>query len=282
MSKIFTDNELKSYTFIIFGTLLIALSVVLFFIPNQLTTGGTPGIAILLHHLTNLSISTLVIAINVPLLFWGVKFIGKKFAIKTIATIILMSIFIDLLTLFFHGFVVTNDIFLASIFGGLIIGFGVGLIIKGNSSAGGSTIIARIAHQKMQIKPAKVMLFIDMTIIILSIYVFKDIEKALWSITSIYVTSRAIDLILTGTLTTKVIHITTDKPVELSRAIYDNLEEKGSILSGAGFRNEEQKTILFLVVDVKKISRLKEIIEQTDKDAFMLVMEASEMLGRGH
>lgn len=282
MSKIFAPNELKSYFFILLGTVLLALSVVLFFIPNQLTTGGTPGVAILLHHLTDFSISSLVIAINVPLLLWGIKFIGRQFAVKTIVTLILMSLFIDFFTHFFEGLVITHNIFLASIFGGLIIGFGVGLIIKGNSSAGGSTIIARVAHEKMQIKPAKVMLFIDMIIILLSIYVFKDIEKALWSITSIYATSRAVDIVLTGTLTTKVIHITTDKAAELSHAIYENLEEKGTIISGSGFKNTEQKKILFLVVDVKKISLLKEIIEQTDENAFMLVMEASEMLGRGH
>lgn len=87
---------------------------------------------------------------------------------------------------------------------------------------------------------------------------------------------------LTGTLTTKIIHITTDKAAQLSQAIYENLEEKGTILTGTGLKNNEDKTILFLVIDVKKIPLLKEIIEHTDDQAFMLVMEASEMLGRGH
>ncbi|MEL0629551.1 YitT family protein [Psychromonas aquatilis] len=282
MLSIFNANELKNYFLILLGTLLLALSVVLFFIPNQLTTGGTPGMAILLHHLTGFTMSSMVMAINIPLLLWGTKFIGKQFAIKTIITLLLMSFFIDFFTQIFQDTVLTHNIFLASIFGGITIGFGVGLIIKGNSSAGGSTIIAKIAHKKMQIKPAKSMLIIDFIIIVLSIYVFKDIEKALWSITSIYATSKAIDVILTGTLTTKVIHITTDKAEQLSVAIQDNLNKKGTILSGTGFKDKEHKTILFLVLDIKKIPRLKEIIEQTDKNAFLLVMEASEVLGRGH
>ena len=282
MSKIFTPNELKDYFFILFGTALLALAVVLFFIPNHFTTGGTPGMAILLHHLSGFSISSMVVAINVPLLIWGTKFIGKKFAIKTIVTLFLMSLFIDFFTRIFSGVVMTHNIFLASIFGGIIIGLGVGLIIKGNSSAGGSTIIARIAHEKLRIKPAKIILLVDIVIVVSSIYVFKDIEKALWSIVSIYATSKAIDTVLTGTLTTKIIHITTDKAAQLSQAIYENLEEKGTILTGTGLKNNEDKTILFLVIDVKKIPLLKEIIEHTDDQAFMLVMEASEMLGRGH
>lgn len=282
MAKIFTSNELKDYLYILFGTLFLALSVVLFFIPNHFTTGGTPGMAILLHHLTGLSISTLVITVNAPLLIWGTKFIGKKFALKTVITLILMSVFIKLFTHIFHSTTITQNIFLAAIFGGMIIGFGVGLIIKGNSSAGGSTIIARILFEKLRIKPAKVILLIDIIIVVCSIYIFKDVEKALWSILSIYATSKAIDTVLTGTLTTKVIHITTDKATELSQAIYENLEEKGTVLTGSGLKNNENKTILFLVMDVKKITLLKEIIEQTDEQAFMLVMEASEMLGRGH
>jgi len=282
MPKIFTSNTLKDYLFLISGSLIIALSVVLFFIPNNFTTGGTPGIAILLHHLTGLSISTLVIVINAPLLIWGTKYIGKAFAIKTIITLLCMSIFIKLFGTTFVGIAATHNILLAAIFGGIFIGIGVGLIIKGNSSAGGSTIIAIVAKKKSNIKPANVILMIDMVIIICSIYIFKDIEKALWSIISIYATSKAIDVILTGTLTTKIIHITTDKAAQLSEAIFDNLEEKGTILTGSGLKNNNEKTVIFLVMDIKKIPRLKEIIQQTDDQAFLLVMEASEILGRGH
>ncbi len=282
MSKILTSNELKNSFFILLGTLFISLSVVLFFLPNNFTTGGTPGMAILLHHLSGFSIGSMIIAINVPLLIWGTKYLGKIFAIKTIITIVLISFFIDLFTQIFSSIIITENIFLASIFGGVIIGFGVGLIIKGNSSAGGSTIIARIISSNSHIKPAQIILFIDVIIVICSIYVFKDIEKALWSIISIYATSKSIDIVLTGTLSTKVIHIATNKVDELSLAITNHLGEEGTILNGSTIKTKEDKTLIFIVVDIKKIARLKEIIQQTDEDAFMIVMEASEMLGRGH
>ena len=282
MSKIFTTNELKNNFFIVFGTILIALSVVLFFVPNNFTTGGTPGMALLISKLTGFSIGSMVIAINIPLLIWGYKYLGKKFAIKTIFTIVLSSILIDFFALTLKGFVLTNNILLASVFGGLIIGFGVGLIIKGNASAGGSTIIARIVAANSHIKPAQVILFIDVIIVLCSIYVFRDLEKALWSIMSIYVTAKAIDVVLTGTLSTKVIHIATNKAEELGEAIASNLNEQGTIINASGLYKHEEKTLIFIVIDVKKLALLREIISQTDEDAFMIVMEASEMLGRGH
>lgn len=282
MSKLFTSNELNNSLFILLGALLISLSVVLFFLPNNFTTGGTPGLAILLHHLSGFSIGSMIIAINVPLLIWGTKYLGKKFAIKTIITILLISFFIDLFTEVFSSIIITENILLASIFGGLTVGFGVGFIIKGNSSAGGSTIIARIVSSKSHIKPAQVIFLIDILIVFASIYVFNDIEKALWSIMSIYVTSKAIDIVLTGTLSTKVIHIATNKVDELSLAITNYLGEEGTILKGSALTTKENKTLIFIVVDIKKIALLKEVIQQTDEDAFMIVMEASEMLGRGH
>jgi uncharacterized membrane-anchored protein YitT (DUF2179 family) len=282
MSKTLIPNEIKDYILIIFGSLFIALSIVLFFIPNNFTTGGTPGMAILLHNLTGFSVSLMVIAINTPLLILGTKYLGSKFALKTVITIVLMSLFINFFTHKFTDIAITHNILLASVFGGALIGLGVGLIIKGNASAGGSTIIARVLYKTAHIKPAKVMLVIDIIIVTCSIYIFQDIEKALWSIISIYATSKFIDMVLTGTQTTKVIHITTNKPTELSFAISNKLADHGTVLTGTGIKNNENKTVLFMVADVKKIASLKEIIEQTDEDAFMLVMEASEILGRGH
>ena len=282
MSKIFTTSEVKNYFYVIFGVLLIAISVVIFFVPNNFTTGGTPGAALLLHKLTGFSIGSMVIVINIPLLIWGYKYLGKRFAIRTIVAIILISLFIDLFSKYLHFPDLISNILLASVFGGLVIGLGVGLIIKGNASAGGSTIVARIVSANSHIKPAQVILIIDVVIVLSSIYVFKDLEKALWSIMSIYVTAKAIDVVLTGTLTTKVIHIATNKPELLSKRITQRLGNDGTILKGTALHPNQDKTLIFIVLDVKRLGTLRQIIQETDNEAFMIVMEASEMLGRGH
>lgn len=282
MNNIFSKKNINEYIYIISGALFIALGVVLFFIPNHFTTGGTPGIGILLHHLSGLSIGLIVVLVNIPLLIWGYRYLGFAFALKTIFTIALISSFIDILSFALKNIHLVHDILLASVFGGAVIGLGVGLIIKGNSSAGGATIVARILNAQYQIKAANVILISDVIIVLSSIYVFKDFEKALWSIMSIYVTAKLIDIVLTGTLSTKVIHIVSSKPELLSKKISDTLGVEGSIIRGSNFQKQSDKTILLLVLNVKKLSLLKEIIEENDKEGFMIVMEASEMLGRGH
>ncbi|RXK07100.1 YitT family protein [Halarcobacter bivalviorum] len=282
MSTIFNKNELKNIFYILLGTICISISVVLFFIPHNFTTGGTPGAAILLHKLSDFSVGTMVIAINLPLLIWGMKYFGKLFALKTVITVALISIFIDFFSYTLNFDLLISNILVAAIFGGVIIGFGVGFIIKGNSSAGGSTIIAKIIASNSHIKPAQVILISDIIIVVSSIYVFKDFEKAVLSIMSIYTTAKAIDIVLTGTLTTKVIHITTSKPQELGEQITKRLGHEGTLIQGDALNKQDDKTLIFMVIDVKKLGELREIIEQTDKDAFMIVMEASEMLGRGH
>lgn len=282
MSKIFNIHEIKNLFFILFGALCISLSVVLFFVPHNFTTGGTPGAAILLHHLSGFSIGSMVIAINVPLLIWGTKYLGKLFAIKTIISIVLISFFVDLFSSILKDELLISNILVASIFGGIIIGLGVGLIIKANSSAGGSTIVARIVSANSHIKPAQVILLIDIIIVVSSIYVFKDFEKAVLSIMSIYATSKAIDVVLTGTLSTKVIHIATNEVELLSKEISKILRVEGTIINGQSLYKNEEKTLIFLVLDVKKLGLLREIIQENDDEAFMIVMEASEMLGRGH
>lgn len=277
MSYIFSKNNLL----ILAGAIFMALAVVLFFLPNKITTGGTPGIGILLHHITGISIGILIFLINLPLIIWGAKALGKGFGFKTIGVIFLISIFIDIFAYLFQGIIVTDEILLASIFGGIFIGLGLGLIFKAGASAGGFTIVAKVL-QSPYIKPSQIVLITDVIIVVSSIYVFNDIEKALWSIISIYVTAKTIDVVLTGTLSTKVIHITSLKAELLSEVITKELGIKGTILEGENLTMSRDKKLIFLVLDVKKLAHLKNIIKQNDKDAFMIVMEASEMLGRGH
>jgi uncharacterized membrane-anchored protein YitT (DUF2179 family) len=273
-------SEIKNYIYITVGTALISLGVVLFFVSNNFTTGGTPGMALLLHHMSGYTIGSMVIVINIPLLVIGIKYLGKMFAIRTIVAILLTSVFIDFFMEVLNLEGLTNNILLAAIFGGAIIGFGVGLVLQGNASAGGSTIIAKIVCANSEIKPGQVILFIDFIIIISSIYVFDDIDKALWSIVSIYITSRCIDLLLSGSPTKKVVHLTSKKVKILSNEIIKTLGDSGTILKGTGLHVDEEKSIIFILVEIGKLRQLREIIKENDPDAVMVVMDASELLGR--
>ncbi|PLX87172.1 MAG: YitT family protein [Desulfuromonas sp.] len=282
MKKFVPAAELKNVAYIVLGSVALALGIVLFLLPNKIATGGTPGMAILLHHLTGLPTGALMVAINVPLLMAGFRYLGGKFAGRTVAAILLSSLLVDLFTEGLQLDALSDNLLLATLYGGIVVGLGVGLILRGNASAGGSTAVARIVSSRSAIKPGQVILAIDMLIILFSGIVFQDIERALWSLISIYVTARCIDMVLTGAPSEKIVHIVSEHVEQLSEQIIRNLGSSGTILSGTGLHREEKKTMIFVVVEGRRITLLRDIIRNNDPQAFMVVMEASEMLGRGH
>lgn len=280
MNTFFSKAELKNYIFITLGSLALALGVAGFFVPNNVLTGGTAGLALLLHYVTSYSVGFLMMAVNLPLLIIGGKYLGKMFAIRTVVTIVLISLFID----FFVQIIAVKpfivDTILAAIFGGISIGIGLALVIKGNSSAGGSTIIARIVSSKSEIKPGQVILIIDSLIIFSSLFVIDDTAKVLWSIVSIYITTKVIDMILTGSLNKKVVYLVTNKTDELKSKITEHLGPHGTILNGDGLFEGESKKMILIVVEVTKLQFLRELVRDNDPDGFLIISEASEMHGR--
>lgn len=275
-------REVKRALLIILGSSILAFGVVLFLAPNRIATGGTPGMAILLHSVIKQPIGVLMLAINLPLLLLGGKVLGRAFALRTVAAVLLTSFWIDLFGEILRLGALSNDTLLATLYGGICVGVGIGLILHAEASAGGSTIIARMVAQHSRIKTGQVIFAIDLAVILTAGLVFHSIEPALWSLISIYVTSKCIDMILTGAVTEKVVHIASRRPEELSRQIIEQLGPHGTILRGTGLDRDEEKTLIFVTVDARRIALLRDIIRQSDPEAFMVVMDAAEMLGRGH
>lgn len=282
MNNFSTKNEIINYAFIISGSFVLALAVVGFFLPNQMVTGGTAGLALLLHYITPFTIGSLIALINLPLLVLGSRYLGKMFAIRTVITIVLISLFIDFFAQIIKLEPFILDTILSSIFGGIFIGLGLALVIKGNSSAGGSTIIAKIISSKTEIKPAQVILVIDTIIILSALFILEDRAKILWSIISIYITSKMIDYILTGSLNKKVVYLVTQKTEELKKLITDELGPEGTIIKGDGLFEGQEKKMILIVVEVTKLQRLRQMVKETDPEGFLIITEASEMLGRGN
>lgn len=282
MNNFSTKNEIINYAFIISGSFVLALAVVGFFLPNQMVTGGTAGLALLLHYITPLTIGSLIALINLPLLILGSRYLGKMFAIRTVITIVLISLFIDFFAQIIKLEPFILDTILSSIFGGIFIGLGLALVIKGNSSAGGSTIIAKIISSKTEIKPAQVILVIDTIIILSALFILEDRAKILWSVISIYITSKMIDYILTGSLNKKVVYLVTQKTQELKKLITDELGPEGTIIKGDGLFEGQEKKMILIVVEVTKLQRLRQMVRETDPEGFLIITEASEMLGRGN
>lgn len=259
----------------------MALGIYGFLAPNKIATGGTAGIAILLNYMYALGIGTWMLIINIPLILIGIKFLGKTFAFKTILCIVAISASLTLLNKLHYFDAFSETIMLATLYGGLLIGIGLGLVFKGGASAGGASIIAQVINKTIGIKQAHVMLAVDALVIIATGIVFKSIELALWSLISIYATSKIMDTILIGTSSQKIVHISSRKNLsELSNLINTELGISGTILKGQDLQVSEYKDVIMLMSDRSNLNALKKLVINYDSEVKMIVMEATEVLGK--
>jgi uncharacterized membrane-anchored protein YitT (DUF2179 family) len=259
----------------------MAFGIVAFLSPNHIATGGTAGLAIVLHNVFNLPIGVLMALINVPLLLVSLKYLGKKFALKTIACIAFIVLFVDALAQWAHLPNLSANLMLATLYGGVTIGTGLGLIFKGGASAGGGTILAKIIAANTTIKTSTVVLLLDAIVVASAGLVFKSVELALWSLISIYVASKVIDTILVGAQNQKIVHISSSKNLtELSNLIVENMGVSGTLVKGNDLGATEYKDIIFIMIDKSRLNTLKQLVVSYDSKVKMIVMEASEVLGK--
>lgn len=275
--------EIKHYIFMVLGSLSLSFGTVTFLSPNQIITGGGVGISLLLHSLfPSITLGIFMAIVSVPFLILSYIYFGKYYLFKTFLVVILLSTFTDFFKEILHLKAITNDILLAAIFGGIFIGLGVGLIIKGRASTGSTSVVGEIVAKKTKFKAAEVLLAIDAVIMFMSVFVYNDINKSLYSMLSVYVGIRVIDIILTGRPSKKIVNIVSNNVEVLKQQIREKIEEHGTILTGVGLHQNQNKTIIYVTVDASKIELLKDLIRKYDPDAFMIITEASEFLGRGN
>ena len=274
-------KEAYNYLLIIAGSFLMAFGIVGFLNPNHVATGGTAGLAIVLNSIFSISIGAWMAIINIPLLLISMKYFGKNFAIKTITCIGSIILFVDLLAHWPQIKNLSHELLLATLYGGIIIGAGLGLVFKGGASAGGGTILAKLIATNTTVKTSTVILILDGIVVCSAGLVFGSIELALWSLISIYVTSKLIDVVLLGAQNQKIVHISSRRNLtELSLLISRELGTSGTIVKGHDLGNTEYKDIIFLMIEKSRLNALKQLALDYDENVKMIVMEASEVLGR--
>ncbi len=272
---------LRDLFFLIIGAIALALGMVLFLIQNKIATGGVAGLSIVVHHLTNLPTGLVMLGLNIPLMVIGLKNLGKKFLIKTLIAIFAASFFTDFFSINLHFHTLTDNLMLATIYGGLLVGLGLGLIFKGDASAGGGTILARVISQKSRMKTGQILFSIDVFVVSTAAIVFKNIELALWGFLTIFIATQIVDLILTGKPFAKVVHILTDQVEEMGTHIVRDLGRSATFLPVKELDTHEKKNLILLVVDASQIYHLRDIVRLHDPAAFMIVSDAREILGKG-
>ena len=275
-------TELKQYIFIILGSFAMAFGTVCFLSPNEIITGGGVGISLLLHALfPQITLGIIIAVVSIPFLILSYIYFGKYYLFKTFIVVLLLSTFTDILKEVLKIEAITHDILLAAVFGGIFIGLGVGLVIKGRASTGSTSVVGEIVAKKTKYKAAEVLLAIDAVIMFASVFVYNDIDKSLYSMLSVYVGIRVLDIILTGRPSKKIVNIVSNNVEVLKEQIRERIEEHGTILTGIGLHQGQNKTIIYVTVDAGKIDLLINLITKYDPDAFMIITEASEFLGRG-
>ncbi|MBM6690143.1 YitT family protein [Fusobacterium mortiferum] len=268
---------LKEYSIITLGCFFYAISINYFFISNHLAEGGVAGICLILYYLFKLPVGVMYFVINIPLLIIGWRLVGRDFLFKTLYGTSCLS-FLITLTQNWKG--PSNDILLGAIYGGALIGIGLGLIFMVNGSTGGTDIIARILNRYFDIPMGRTMLFLDIVILgVATIFFGKEI--VMYTLISMAIVSKAIDYFQDGYTKSKGITIISTKSEEIKSKIMDKIGRGTTIIKGKGGYTGKEIDLLFCVVSKFEVTKVKNIVKEIDAFAFLTISDVSEVLGEG-
>jgi uncharacterized membrane-anchored protein YitT (DUF2179 family) len=280
--KPFTKKWFISYSFIIIGSFILATGFVMFITPYKIIPGGVYGISIVLHYLFGTPVGLMALAFDIPLTILGIKILGPRFGFKTVLGFSLTAIFTDTLTYFWGSEpLVKGDALLSSIFGGVLLGVGIGLIFKAKATSGGSDIVAMMINKYTKIPLGLLMIYVDSFIVLLGLVVFRDWKIPLYSWIVIFITGKVIDIVLEGISYEKSLFIISDKHLEIRDKIINNLNRGGTYINGKGMYNLADRKIIFTVVSRRELALLEEYIHEIDPKAFLTVLDAREIYGEG-
>lgn len=261
------------------GAFMMAIATSLFLLPNQLSSGGFSGIATIFYYLLKIPMGTMILSLNVPFFLFAAYKLGKGFVIKSLVGTTTFSLAIDILDKLRP---LTNDRFLACIYGGIIIGLGMAIILKANSSTGGSDLISMLVREyNPNIRTSNVIIIIDTLIVGLNVLFFKEIEIGLYSAIAIYLMGKMIDIIFEGIYFTKLVIIISNKSQEISQEIGEKIRKGTTGLFGKGMYTNEHKTILMCAASRGDVARVKQVSKRIDPSSFIIIANAREVVGLG-
>ena len=260
---------------IMIGAFLAAAAIELFLVPNQLIDGGIIGISLILDHLTAFNFAILVVVLNLPFMYYGYKQIGKTFAFSTLFGIIGLATFE---TLLHHTDPFTTEPILGTVFGGLTLGLGVGLVIRHGGSMDGTEILGILLTKKIPFSIGEFVMFTNIFIFTWAGFVFSW-ENAMYSVMAYYIAFKTIDTVIQGLDETKAVLIVSDLYEEISNAILDRLGRGTTKLVGKGGYTDEEKEVIYVVITRLEVTKLKSVIYDIDPHAFITIMNTQETRG---
>ena len=268
---------LMAYAQIFIGSVIGAAAYPTFLIPNNIAPGGLTGVATILNYLAGWPVGITALVLNIPLFLIGYRTMGKVFAFRSLVATALFTILIDILPLK----PVSEDPLLGTLFGGVVLGIGLGLILRGGATTGGSDMIARMVHKRFPVVTVGGFLFLLDCAVILCAWFTMSAKAALYALICIFVCSRAVDLILAGFGSAKACFIITNRAVEITQRIMNELDRGATVVNGTGAYSGQERTLLISVVSQREVIPLKKIVRQEDEKAFMFITDTHETLGEG-
>lgn len=275
--RTFKQSTAFEYIQILIGASLVGLAYNIFYLPARLAAGGVSGISTILYELFHFTPAYVQWAINIPLLVVGVIFLGRSFGLKTFVGTLAVPLVIWLTA---DWNLVVENALLSAIYGGIVLGVGLGLVYRGNGSTGGTTLLAQILKKYTGLSSGFSQLFVDGAVVITSAFVF-DFELALYALMSIYVTSKVIDFIQLQSSSTKLILVITDRAEQVQTMIHQEMNRGLTKVKTVGGYSNHEKTMILCVVEQSEAVYFKKLIQEAEPESFVIFVNASEILGRG-
>lgn len=269
---------LKKIAIITLGAVTAALSINLFLAPNRIAPGGVTGIATILHYILDLPIGLLIILVNIPLFLLALKQLGAKTALYSIYGFAVTGLAADYIPVP----CLTNDLILAAIFGGIMMGIGYGLTLRAGGNTGGTDLIALFIKRELPyFNIAYIIFALDFIVVAVSAVVF-DLKLALYAMVALYASTKILDLVVEGISTAKAVYIITDEYDGVSRRILSELERGVTKLNARGMYSGQDKGVLYCILqNSREVAQAKNIVKELDPKAFVVVNDVQEVLGEG-
>ena len=277
LQKTAKKEQVMAWLQIVLGCVIGAAAYPTFLDPGKIAPGGLTGVAMILKHLWGWDIGITSLILNIPLFVIGYRAMGKVFAFRSLVATVLFSLAIDLLPLK----AIEVEPILGTLYGGILLGIGLGFILRGGATTGGTDMCARMVHKYLPFLSVGMFLFLIDCVVVLAAWIFIGSSEALYALICIFVSGKAVDMVMLGLTTNKACFVITDRWEIVSRRLLDEMERGVTQLTARGAYTGKERPVIMCVLPPQEVARLKEIVRQEDERAFMFITEAHEALGEG-
>lgn len=267
-------SQLKNIIFLTVGAMITAFALESFLVPNNIIDGGVIGISMIVSHITKWNLGLLILILNTPFIIMAFKKMGGKFVVQTAFANIILAVFLNI----FHHYKVTHDLLLATVFGGIILGLGVGIILKHEGSLDGTEMLSLVVSKKLGVSVGEFIMGINVFIYLAAGKVFSW-ESAMYSIMTYFIASKVIDTVMEGFNSSKSVRIISDNASAIGEQLIERLDISVTYLQGIGGYTGQDKDLIYCVISRLELPKMIDIIKEIDSKAFVSVVDVHEVYG---